>query len=165
MDVLPECYSHEVCTPAQTDCEIALTAFGELLPRELAMQLVDIAEARILSLPQIELPLTHTFTPGLYTRAIFIPAGTLASSKLHKTCHQYIISMGRIAIWDTLSQKATMFSHPDHGITQPGTRRICFALEDTVFTTIHAGNWATPEEVEADIIEPYINPYAKCLTI
>ena len=41
------------------------------------------------------------------------------------------------------------------GITMPGTRRILYIYEDTEWTTFHATDKATLEDVEADIIEPH----------
>ena len=35
--------------------------------------------------PAVDLPLKHYFTKGLYCREIFMPKGTLLTSKIHKT--------------------------------------------------------------------------------
>jgi hypothetical protein len=46
----------------------------------------------------IECPLVHRFTPGMYIREIFMPAGSLITSKIHKTEHPYTISKGKFAV-------------------------------------------------------------------
>ena len=41
---------------------------------------------------------THMFTDGMYIREIFMPAGSLITSKIHKTEHPYIVSYGKVAV-------------------------------------------------------------------
>ena len=51
---------------------------------------IDELEAVMLeNFPIIDCPLVHRFTEGLYVREIFMPAGSLITSKIHKTQHQY----------------------------------------------------------------------------
>lgn len=119
---------------------------------------LDRCHAAMTELPEAYYETQHTFTPGLYSRQIFIPAGTLCMSKIHKTKHPYVISKGEISVW-TAEGGAVRLKAPHSGITQPGTRRLLFAHDDTIWTTFHAGPWATVEEFEANIIEPHSNPY------
>jgi len=92
---------------------------------------------------RIECPIVNRFTNGLYTREIFMPAGSLVCSKIHKTQHQFIVSKGMVSVWckDT---GWTTFKAPYHGITEPGARRFLYNHEDTVWTTFHPN----PENVE-----------------
>jgi hypothetical protein len=47
---------------------------------------IDLLEMAMLeTCAVIELPIVHRFTPGLYIREIFMPAGALVTSKIHKT--------------------------------------------------------------------------------
>ena len=102
-------------------------------------------------LPQVDMPLQHRFTPGLYTREIFMPKGTLVISKIHKTEHQYIISKGVVSVWiEGVGTKK--LQAPYHGITKPGTRRILFIHEDCIWTTFHATNKTDVNEIEQDVI-------------
>lgn len=81
-------------------------------------------------------PVVHRFTKGLYSREISVPAGTVIVSKIHKSQHPYIISKGRVLVSENMEQ-LTERSAPYTGITQPGTRRVIIALEDSVWTTFH----------------------------
>ena len=57
---------------------------------------IDRLEAVMLASGEpVELPLTHRFTPGLYAREIFMPAGTLLTSRIHNTAHPYVVLSGR----------------------------------------------------------------------
>ena len=104
-------------------------------------------------------PLTHTFTPGLYSRQIFMPAGSMLTSKIHKTEHQFIVSSGRVTVYSESGSVETL-SAPHIGITKPGTRRFLLVHEDTTWTTFHANpkgisDWA---EMEAELVERRENP-------
>ena len=113
---------------------------------------------------------THMFTDGMYIREIFMPAGSLITSKVHKTEHPYIVSYGKVAVsidgddWDEITAPYT-------GITKPGTRRVLYILEDCIWTTFHRVDNMKSEyndlnddekenivkEIEEKILEPHIN--------
>lgn len=116
--------------------------------------LVDRFEQAIVGsgLPLADFPLVHRFTPGMYIREIFMPAGSVLTSKIHKTEHPYVISKGVVTVW-TAEQGAITLSAPHTGITKPGTRRVLFVHEDTIWTTFHVGDETTVEEIEDRIIE------------
>jgi hypothetical protein len=113
---------------------------------------------------------THRFTDGMYIREIFMPAGSLITSKIHNTEHPYIVSYGKTAVsidgdeWNEITAPYT-------GITQPGTRRVLYIIEDCIWTTFHRidgmkseYNNLSEEEIEKivegieeKILEPHIN--------
>lgn len=67
---------------------------------------LDQLEVAMMGLPAVEMPVVHRFTPGLYVREIFMAAGTLLTSKIHKTEHPYVVSKGRVSVltegWNSL---------------------------------------------------------------
>lgn len=102
-------------------------------------------------MPQVDCPLVHRFTPGLYTREIFMPAGTLIVSKIHMTEHPYVITKGKVAVW-VEGKGVEVYGAGHVGITKPGTRRVLYIKEDCSWLTFHATDKTTHEEVEKDII-------------
>lgn len=114
---------------------------------------IDQAVTELARLPQVECPLVHRFTPGLYSREIFMPAGSLIISKLHKTEHPYVISKGRVSVW-TEESGVVQLQAPFCGITKPGTRRILFIHDDCVWTTFHPTKETDLEKIEGELIEP-----------
>lgn len=126
-----------------------------------ALGLLDQCEEQMAQLPQVECPTEHEFIKGAfgryYVRTIFMPAGMLITSKIHRTEHPFHISSGDVSVW-THKLGTTRYRGPYAGVTKPMTKRLLFTHEDTVWTTFHAGSWETPEEVEADIIMPHFNP-------
>lgn len=83
----------------------------------------------------VELPLTHTLTPGLYSREIFVPEGAVLTSKVHKQAHQFVLLKGAMII--VSPEGAFKITAPFHGTTMPGSTRIGIALEDSIWTTFH----------------------------
>jgi hypothetical protein len=121
--------------------------------------IVNALEAEMLEqLPVVDCPLTHRFCDGLYIREIFMPAGSLVTSKIHKTEHPFIISKGIVSV-SIDGGEWQMYEAPYTGITKPGTRRVLFIHEDCVWTTIHKNddNNEDVAAIERRIIEPYIN--------
>lgn len=95
----------------------------------------------------IECPIKHYFSKGMYIREVYIPTGSLVTSKIHKTQHPFTLSKGKVKVsidgndWIELSAPFT-------GITEAGTRRIVMVLEDCVWTTYHQYNTIQGNENE-----------------
>ncbi|WP_075081416.1 hypothetical protein [Terrimicrobium sacchariphilum] len=92
------------------------------------------------------MPLKHRFVPGMYIREIFIPAGTLLTSRVHQTEHPFTISMGDISVV-TPGGGVTRLKAPYTGITKPGTRRMLYAHENTIWTTYHVTKETDPMKI------------------
>lgn len=117
-------------------------------------------EAVLSELPKAELPVTHTFTPGIYIRQILIPAGTMLTSMEHKTEHPFVISQGRIIVTSD-NEGQVVYEAPYTGITKPGTRRALYAETDVIWTTFHATEETDVEKIGEAILAPHENPLIK----
>lgn len=127
------------------------------LPPADEMEMVDRAEAIIATCPPAKCSVVHDFTPGMYIRHCFMPAGTWLSSEIHLTEHPYVITQGLISV--RIGKNVGLYKAPYHGITKPGTRRLLLAHEDTVWTTYHATSLTDVEEIERTILFKRENPY------
>lgn len=116
-----------------------------------AQSKVSLIEQELAKCPQIGLPLVHRFTPGLYIREIFMPRGTLVISKIHKTEHPFVCLKGHCAVW-TEEKGVVQVRAGDVGITKPGTRRILYMHESTVWVTFHPTTKTDLKEIENDVI-------------
>ena len=130
-------------------------------------EVVDQIEAEIVAKEPVVCPLKHYFTPGLYSREIFIPAGTILTSKIHKTEHPYVVSLGKVAVIKE-DDGVEIIEAPHFGITMPGTRRVLHTITDVIWTTFHPTAimpksgleedvLKAVDAIEAVIIEPYTN--------
>jgi len=104
-----------------------------------------------------EFPVVHRFTPGLYVREIFMPAGSVIVSKIHKTEHPYVVSKGLLYVYIEGSGWEKIQA-PHTGITKPGTRRLLVIQEDTIWSTFHPTELTDLIEIEESILVAYQNP-------
>lgn len=94
----------------------------------------------------------HYFAHGLYGREVTLPAGCTAVGYSHAQEHICIISKGRVKVVseegvDEIVAPATM-------IIPRGRKNCVHALEETVWTTIHASNAKSAHEAEATLLLP-----------
>ena len=92
----------------------------------------------------------HYFAKGLYARAIHIPKGTLLTGKIHKQEHLNIVAQGVISVLtedgpQTVRAPFTM-------VSKPGTKRVGYAHEDTVWITVHATDETDVNRIENDLV-------------
>ncbi|WP_318827049.1 hypothetical protein [Burkholderia cepacia] len=97
---------------------------------------VEALESQIEKLPQAECPVRHIFAPGIYAREMTIPAGVVLTGAVHRTEHLNIVSKGRITVStdDGMKEVCAPFTF----VSMPGTKRVGYAHEETVWTTVHA---------------------------
>lgn len=132
--------------------EIIQSEEGVLQAREAAMNFIDNIESAMQSLNNpVDCPLIHRFSPGLYIREIFMPAGTWLTSKIHKTEHPFVILSGIVSTW-TKEEGAIIMMAGTIRITKPDTRRVLFALVDTKWATFHPTDEVDLKKIEEDII-------------
>jgi len=95
-------------------------------------------------------PLEHSFGDGLYIRKIFMPAGQLMVTKIHKKKHPFFVLKGEC---DVVSENGTQkVKGPYNGITLPGTQRLIYVREDTIWITVHATDKTDLKEIEEEVI-------------
>lgn len=141
-----------------TQDELCINEEYFLSPERSVSETMDNLQSLIASKKPIKCPLAHTFTPGIYTRTIFMPKGTLIVSKIHKTEHPYFIITGKVTVF-TENDGTLELQAPFHGVTRPGTRRALFIEEDCIWVTTHAiTDGETLEEIEERIIEKHELP-------
>jgi hypothetical protein len=106
-----------------------------------------------------ECPLRHWFPGPLYVREITMPAGSIITSKIHKYQSPFTISKGKVSVY-TDGEGVETFEAPYTGITKPGTRRVLYIHEETVWTTYHHNpeSFDDPVKMVEYLTEPYENP-------
>lgn len=92
-------------------------------------------ESAMMEMPQVHIDTRHYFPDGLYVREITIPKGVLLTGKIHNADHINIISKGEISI--LTEEGIKRIKAPHTMVSRPGTKRIGYAHEETVWTTVH----------------------------
>ena len=138
------------------DDALALISTGNREIMKSRDEVIDVVENIIANQPQVECPVTHRFTPNMYIREVFVPAGTILTSEIHKEEHPHVLSLGKITMWDGEGGQITV-SAPYSGITKANARRVVYVHEDCIFTTFHVTQATNVEDVEKDIFVEYEN--------
>lgn len=120
------------------------------VPPDEVRQMIAAFEAKMAELPQIDIPLKHHFSRGVYAREIFIPKGTLIIGKIHRHQNMNIVSAGEVSVLSI--DGFVRLKAPATIVASPGVKRVIFAHEDTVWTTIHGTNETDLEKLEDEFI-------------
>jgi hypothetical protein len=106
----------------------------------------------MVKMPQADLKTDHYFSPGMYSRRVFRPAGTLIVGKVHKAPHFFLCAKGEIIAWTETGMRKLQAG--DVVECQPGTKRVTLALTDAIGVTIHRTDKTNLDEIEVELIEP-----------
>lgn len=104
----------------------------------------------MMSMPQMEAPVKHHFSKGVYAREIFMPKDMLIVGKIHKTRHLNIISQGRCTV--VTPTRRLEITAPFTFESFEGEQKVVYMHEDTVWTTIHLTEKTDVDEIEKDCI-------------
>lgn len=107
--------------------------------------------------PQVECPVKHHFSPGLYMREIFMPAGSIVIGKVHKTEHFNIIMQGACYIVHDDGSHEELRA-PMTFVSKGGVQKVLVITEDMIWLTTHVTEETDVQKIEAQIIEPLLLP-------
>jgi hypothetical protein len=105
-----------------------------------------------------EANLQHVFAPGAYGRTLSFPKGTLIVGKIHKHAHLNVLSKGEVLVL-TESGGLERLIGPLTMVSPPGTKRAVYALEDTVWTTVHLTDETDLQKIEDHVIAKTYEDY------
>ena len=93
--------------------------------------------------------LKHAFLDGAYFRQISIPAGVALTGKIHSGSTINMLTKGKFAIVTEFDEQ--IIEAPFMYISEPGTKKACYTLEDCIFINCHT-TWKTDlKEIEAEV--------------
>lgn len=107
---------------------------------------VDRLEAEVLKLPQVDCPVEHIFSPGIYARKMTIPAGTVATGATHKTEFLSVVAKGHLLL--VTDEGAQEVRAGYHGTCKAGIKRAAVTFEDSILITFHATTETDVEKLE-----------------
>jgi hypothetical protein len=123
------------------------------LPQLLRMSDKDmlLAEYLMLKMPQVEYENKHYFSEGLYTRELFMPAGSFAIGMEHVEQHVLnIIVKGSCTFLDGSNEIKTLKA-PCVFVSETGKKKIGYFEEDTIWLNVHKTDKTDLEEVEKEL--------------
>ena len=109
-------------------------------------------------------PLKHTFADGIYIRQMDMKSDSMVVGAIHNHLHVWFLLTGHLAVIteDTTEE----FISPCYVLATPGSKRVIYALEDSIFVNIHKNpnNIKDIKKLEDEIVsltfeeyEQYIN--------
>lgn len=103
--------------------------------------------------PQLEIPVTHRFSPGIYCREVTMPAGATVVGHKHKTRHQNIALTGRALV--QIDGITTEIVAPFIFESDIGAQKTFHVLEELRWITIHANpqNITCIQSIEDEIFD------------
>jgi quercetin dioxygenase-like cupin family protein len=117
-----------------------------------SLEQIQRLQAEMVKLPQVELPTEHYYSGGMYCRKVFRPAGTTIVGKVHKKAHLFLCANGQIIAWSETGMKT--LNSGDVIESQPGTKRVTYATEDSIGITFHVTDKTELADIESELVEP-----------
>lgn len=113
---------------------------------------IDALEVAMLDHPaRIQIDPRHSFAQGLYVREVTLPAGSTAIGYRHRQEHVCIISKGRAIVITEDGREEV--EAPRTMIVPAGRKNCVHALEEVVWSTIHAAVSRDVAELELSLVE------------
>tara|TARA_R110000824_G_C14681240_1_gene620285 strand:- start:15 stop:467 length:453 start_codon:yes stop_codon:yes gene_type:complete len=115
-----------------------------------------------LSIAEIpNVPVTHEFVDGVYIRKMTMPKGEIVVGAIHNHLHAWFLMKGRVLI----SNNGEEIEHiaPCYTISEPGSKRLIYAVEDSVFVNVHKNpsNTKDIEQLQEEIVSITQEQYNK----
>ena len=122
------------------------------LVTQVSKEQIERLQSEMAAMPQAELVTEHSFSPGMYLRKVYRPAGTLIVGKVHKEPHFFLCAKGEIIAWTETGMRHLYAG--DVVESKPGTKRVTLAVTDAIGITIHRTDKTNLDDIEAELIEP-----------
>ena len=104
-------------------------------------------------------PLKHTFADGIYIRQMDMKAGSMVVGAIHNHLHVWFLLTGRLAV--ITEDSIEEFISPCYVLATPGSKRVIYAIEESIFVNIHKNpnNIKNIEELESEIVSKTFKEY------
>ncbi len=94
----------------------------------------DVA-VELLAAPQVDMPVTNLFAPGIYWRQFRVPAGTFVIGHVHRHEHLNVLLAGSMTV--LCDGKPMVLRAPMVFPSAAGVAKVAVVHEDMVFATVH----------------------------
>ena len=104
-------------------------------------------------------PLKHTFADGIYIRQMDMKADSMVIGAIHNHLHAWFLLTGHLAVVTEGSTEE--FIAPCYVLATPGSKRVIYAMEDSIFVNIHKNpnNIKDIDELESEIVSKTFEEY------
>ena len=143
--------------------DIALLAEFDTTSSVPMAERIERLEADMRAGETVELEVRHYFSKGVYARELHIPKGTTLTGHIHKFENFNIMSKGDMSV--LTENGIERVQAPFSIVSPPGTKRVAYAHEDTIWTTIHGTEETDIEKIKlAFVVDTHAGYLAFCET-
>lgn len=132
--------------------EMAPIEFDEskLVSKEQITEFILKVEKAMENGQKIDIPVEHYFSKSVYAREMRVPKGVMLVGKIHKFENLNILSKGECTVIsiDGIKKVKAPFTF----VGSPGSKRLFYMHEDTVWTTIHGTDETDLEKIESHFV-------------
>ena len=114
-------------------------------------------EALMRTMPQVESPAQHYHLNGVYVRSLFMPAGSLATGRIHNHESIGILAQGTLRI--TNGDTSIVVTAPYISVEKPGIKRLAYAETDCTFITVHRTDLDSVDAIEDELVSNSFEEY------
>ena len=108
-----------------------------------------------------QFPLKHSFADGIYVRQMSMDKGSSVIGAIHNHLHVWFLLTGNISV--ATEEAIEDYIAPCYVIATPGTKRVIYANEDSIFVNVHKNpsNTENIQELEGELVSRYYEEYEK----
>jgi len=129
------------------------TPVGQSRPQYSPTSLADLEDwIKGSGLPMEQDRVEHFFSPGIYVRKLFIPAGRLIIGKRHRHETMNMVMLGHLSVYMGPEQGVIHLRPPAIFTSPPMTKKMGYAHEDTVFVNVHPTDERDLDRIEEEFI-------------
>ena len=110
-------------------------------------------------LHSVNFPLKHTFADGIYVRQMDMKIGSAVIGAIHNHLHVWFLLTGHLAV--ATEDSIEEFVAPCYVLATPGSKRVIYAMEESIFVNIHKNpnNIKDINELESEIVSKTFEEY------
>jgi hypothetical protein len=120
-------------------------------------------EKILLTLEQVDCPVTHYHIEGVYVRSMFIPAGTVLTGAIHNKENISILAQGSIRV--TNGTESVLISAPHIMVDKPGIKRLGVSETDVTFINVLRTDLTDIDELEKELVSQSFEEYDQQLLL
>lgn len=109
-------------------------------------------EREMRKMPQVEMEVIHHFAPGIYTRQLFMPEGTILTGKIHRHEIMNVLVSGELKV--TTNTGVELLTGPFIFNSKAGTKKAAVTMTDVIWLNIHPTELTDLDEIEKEFIAP-----------
>jgi len=121
------------------------------LGHQVTKEQIEQLQAHLVQMEQAEPVTEHFIHEGMYCRRVWRKAGTVVVGKVHKKPHFFVCVEGELLAWSEKGMRRLKAG--DIICSQPGTKRVTYAVTDATVLTFHVTGATDLEAIEKDLVE------------